>query len=344
LSHAVSVTAASPHKGCCAPQRTDPANATGASVQADTHADAHACSAPPSTGVPDIALIALQGATFTMGSDAAEGFAGDAEGPSRRVTVRGFRISPTVITNRAFAAFVRATRYVTDAERQGSSFVFHLQVLPPLRDTSGAPPGLPWWRVVEHACWQRPEGPGSHVHDRPDHPVVHVSWHDAQAYCAWAGGRLPSEAEWEYAARGGLEGKRYAWGDVLAPEGQARCNIWRGDFPNAPEPGWEQPGPVRADAFAPNGFGLYNVCGNVWEWCSDVFRAGHVDHANGDASTGSHEQVQRAMRGGSFLCHDSYCNRYRVAARSSNSAGSAASNISFRLAVGLDASVDEDRS
>jgi len=274
-----------------------------------------------------MSLIRLEPATFTMGSDAAEGFIADAEGPSRRVTLGAFGIAPTVVTNRAFAQFVRATRYVTDAERHGSSFVFHLQLPPPLREAAGTPPGLPWWRVVEHAGWQRPEGPGSHVHDRLDHPVVHVSWHDAQAYCAWTGGRLPSEAEWEYAARGGLEGKRYAWGDELTRDGQARCNIWHGEFPNAPEPGWE-PGPMRADAFAPNGFGLYNVCGNVWEWCADVFYGAQGDDAAGAASP----EPQRAMRGGSFLCHDSYCNRYRVAARSSNSAGSAASNVSFRLA------------
>jgi len=263
-----------------------------------------------------------------MGSDAADRIEADGEGPLRRVSLGAFRISPTTVTNRAFAGFVRSTRYVTDAERRGRSFVFHLQLAQPLSAQSTAPPGLPWWRDVEHACWQRPEGSGSHVHDRPDHPVVHVSWNDAKVYCAWAGARLPCEAEWEYAARGGLEGMRYAWGDELAPGGVARCNIWRGTFPNAPEAGWK-PGPMPVDAFAPNGFGLHNVCGNVWEWCEDIFRLGDAV----DAAKDRQVHAQRAMRGGSFLCHDSYCNRYRVAARSSASADSAASNISFRLAA-----------
>jgi sulfatase modifying factor 1 len=147
-----------------------------------------------------------------------------------------------------------------------------------------------------------------------DHPVVHVSWHDAMAYCAWAGTRLPSEPEWERAARGGLDGRRFAWGDeLLDASGLPRCNVFRGEFPNAPRPGWA-PGPIDAGAGAANGFGLFNVCGNVWEWCADRL-----------------ESERRALRGGSFLCHDSYCNRYRVAARSANTADSSASNIGFRV-------------
>jgi formylglycine-generating enzyme required for sulfatase activity len=142
---------------------------------------------------------------------------------------------------------------------------------------------------------------------------VHVSWHDAQAYCAWAGARLPSEAQWECAARGGLAGKRFAWGDDLMIDGVPRCNVWRGEFPNKPAAGWS-PAPVDARSGEANGFGLFNVCGNVWEWCDDWFVPG-----------------QRAMRGGSFLCHDSYCNRYRVAARGANTPGSTASNIGFRV-------------
>lgn len=259
-------------------------------------------------------LVALPGGEFTMGTDSGEGHAADGEGPARRVRVAPFRIGATTVTNRQFADFVRATRFVTGAETLGESFVFYLQVPETMRASARrVAAGMPWWAVVADACWQRPEGPGSHVRDRPDHPVVHVSWHDARAYCAWAGARLPTEAEWEYAARGGLEGRRYPWGDELEPGGERRCNIWRGDFPDRPAAGWT-PGPVEARAFAANGFGLHQVSGNVWEWCED-------ERASGE----------RAMRGGSFLCHDSYCNRYRVAARGANTPHSAASNVGFRV-------------
>jgi formylglycine-generating enzyme required for sulfatase activity len=252
--------------------------------------------------------------TFAMGNDGADANPGDGEGPVRDVTLAAFRIGATTVTNREFAAFVRATHHVTDAERAGTSFVFYLQLEPLAR--ARAPrvvAAVPWWLPVEHASWQRPEGPGSHIRDRPDHPVVHVSWHDAVAFCAWAGARVPSEAEWERAARGGLARKRFAWGDALCgDDGVPRCNVFRGTFPNAPAPGW-RPRPVAAGAGEPNGFGLFNVCGNVWEWCSDARAKG-----------------ERALRGGSFLCHDAYCNRYRVAARSGNTPDSSASNIGFR--------------
>ena len=171
----------------------------------------------------------------------------------------------------------------TDAERSGSSFVFYLQVPEAARRAARqVASGLPWWLPVDHACWQRPEGPGSHVHARPEHPVVHVSWNDAHAYCAWAGARLPTEAEWEFAARGGREGARFPWGDELDRDGVPRCNVWRGGFPNAPAAGWV-PGPVAADALEANGFGLRNMCGNVWEWCADWFSPTyHTDTAAAD--------------------------------------------------------------
>lgn len=250
-----------------------------------------------------------------MGNDGSDAVPGDGEGPVRTVALGAFEIAATTVTNAEFAAFVRATRHITDAERFGASFVFYLQVPAARRQAAlDVVAGLPWWLPVADASWQRPEGPGSDLLGRDAHPVVHISWHDAQAYCRWAQTRLPSEAQWERAARGGLEGRRFAWGDeLLDAVGRPRCNVFRGAFPNAPAVGW-LPAPVAADAGPANGFGLFNVCGNVWEWCED----GH----GGD---------RRALRGGSYLCHDSYCNRYRVAARSANTADTSASNIGFRV-------------
>ncbi|WP_198952682.1 MULTISPECIES: formylglycine-generating enzyme family protein [unclassified Achromobacter] len=275
----------------------------------------------------------LPGGRFMMGSDDPDGFASDGEGPVRAVLLQPFAIARTAVTNREFTDFVRATQYVTSAERAGASFVFYLQV--PESDRAAirrVPSGLPWWLPVQGACWQRPQGPGSHIHDRLDHPVVHISWFDAQAYCAWAGQRLPSEAQWEYAARGGLAGRKYPWGDELEPGGQVRCNIWRGEFPGRPAPGWH-PGTVAVTAFEPNGHGLYNMAGNVWEWCADWFTPGYhaVTAAADPVHTG--QTGRRSMRGGSFLCHVSYCNRYRVAARNSNTPDSTSSNCGFRVAA-----------
>ncbi|GAA1188922.1 formylglycine-generating enzyme family protein [Kitasatospora gansuensis] len=278
-------------------------------------------------------LLALPGGRFLMGTDDPVGFPADGEGPVREVEVGPFRISPTAVTNAQFGSFVKATGYVTEAERFGFSFVFEGFLASAVAATAQSVAGVPWWRAVPGADWRRPEGPGSTAGDRQNHPVVHVSWHDARAYCAWSGTRLPTEAEWEYAARGGLEQKRYPWGDELTPGGRHMCNIWQGVFPtlNTAADGHRSTAPVKS--FRPNGHGLYNVAGNVWEWCADWFspdfhRTGPHHHPAGPP-----DGTRRVMRGGSHMCHDSYCNRYRVAARSSNTPDSSAGNIGFRVAA-----------
>ncbi|MEJ7932470.1 formylglycine-generating enzyme family protein [Ramlibacter sp. AN1015] len=289
--------------------------------------------APPA---PDrLGLLALPGGRFRMGNAQGDGFAEDGEGPERTVHVSPFAIGRTAVTNEDFRAFVRATGFITDAEQAGFSFVFYLQLDPERRRAQRqVARELPWWLPVEGACWQRPHGPGSSILERLDHPVVHVSWNDAAAYCAWAGARLPTEAEWEYAARGGLDGRRYPWGDTLEPGGEARCNIWRGEFPARPAAGW-RPDTQPADAYAPNGFGLHNTSGNAWEWCADWFSADYHEQTAEADPLQSSPTGRRSMRGGSFLCHASYCNRYRVAARSSNTPASSSSNCGFRIAAAL---------
>jgi sulfatase modifying factor 1 len=278
-----------------------------------------------------LALVPLPGGAFRMGSDGAEGYAQDGEGPSRDVRLSPFSIAATTVTNAQFAAFVRAAGYVTEAEAAGRSFVFWLQVDETRRATlRRVPDDLPWWLDVPDACWQRPQGPGSTIDDRGDHPVVHVSWHDAMAYCAWAGVRLPTEAEWEYAARGDLPGARYPWGDDFGDEGEGLCNTWRGEFPSHPR---MPPGTLPVTSHAPNGRGLYNMAGNVWEWCADWFSPRYHAETSSDNPRGERVSGQRSMRGGSFLCHASYCNRYRVAGRHANTPSSSASHCGFRVAL-----------
>jgi len=280
--------------------------------------------------------VPVPAGSFAMGDAFGEGYPADGELPVHSVTLGAFHIDVTAVTNAAFAAFVADTGYVTEAEQLGLSAVFHLLARAERSDILGAATGTPWWLVVRGADWRHPYGPASVA--PPNHPVVQVTWHDALAYAAWAGKRLPTEAEWEYAARGGLAGARYPWGDELRPRSRWRCNIWQGTFPthNTAEDGFLGTAPVKQ--YAPNGYGLFNVAGNVWEWCADwsaadtyARRAGTpVVDPSGPAEPDA--SGRRVMRGGSFLCHDSYCNRYRVAARSGNTPDSAACNIGFRCA------------
>jgi formylglycine-generating enzyme required for sulfatase activity len=305
---------------------------------APTRPDAHPEPAPrrvaAASGRPRFGgLVALPGGTFRMGTDDPDGFPDDGEGPVREVTVAPYRISATTVTNAQFAAFVRETGFRTDAERYGWSFVFHLLVPPALR-RSGTPVAgpAPWWLGIAGASWQAPEGPGSDVSRRSNHPVVHVSYDDAVAYCEWAGVRLPTEAEWEYAARGGLNQARFPWGEELTPRGQHRCNVWQGTFPthNTEADGYLGTAPVKS--FRPNAFGLYNVSGNVWEWCADRFTVDRTTLPDHDP-IGPAEGATRVIKGGSYLCHDSYCNRYRVGARSNNTPDSSTGNMGFRVAA-----------
>ncbi|WP_416063805.1 formylglycine-generating enzyme family protein [Rhodococcus indonesiensis] len=311
--------------GCCAPPRARSARAPIAEPGRRTRG-------VPGAGGEGGPWVHLDGGKFLMGTVDPTGFRDDGEGPVRSVYVDAFRIGAYAVTNDQFAAFVAATAYVTDAQRYGWSYVFAGFLPARLRRISPRPDQTPWWCGVEGAFWAAPEGPGSEVGNRGHHPVVHVSWNDAQAYCAWAGARLPTEAEWEYAARGGLVQQRYPWGDELAPGGGYRCNIWQGTFPtrNTAEDGYRGTCPV--DAFAPNGFGLYNVAGNVWEWCQDWWGTDHG--ADGCVNPrGPAVGPARVIRGGSYLCHDSYCNRYRVAARTANTADSTTGNTGFRCAA-----------
>jgi formylglycine-generating enzyme required for sulfatase activity len=272
------------------------------------------------------------GGTFVMGSAEPGRFPADGEGPARDVSVSRFEIACHTVTNAQFGEFVRETGYTTDAERFGWSFVFEMFVPPALRQSIGrAAADTPWWIPAPHAYWAQPEGPHSTVLDRLEHPVVHVSWNDAKAYCDWAHAQLPTEAQWEFAARGGLDRKIYPWGDELMSTGRHRCNIWQGQFPaiNTAEDGFA--GTAPANAYEPNGYGLFCTVGNVWEWCEDLFSPDYHRTTSSVDPLSLTPTGSRSLRGGSFLCHDSYCNRYRVAARSSNTPESSASNIGFRV-------------
>ena len=309
---------------CCAPAAAHERAAAALSSQAWSREDSHRDMAD--------SMVSLPGGTFLMGTDYLGGFPGDGEGPVRAVSLSPFQIDKFPVTNTDFAAFVQNTGYRTEAEHFGWSFVFWSHIPEDrfdelVEDTVAA---APWWCKVPGSFWKQPEGPGSSIHERLTHPVVHVSWNDAATYAAWAKKALPTEAQWEYAARGGLEQKLYPWGDELTPNGEHRCNIWQGQFPAQDTADDGYAGTCSVDAFPPNGYDLYSVTGNVWEWCADWFQSSFSSGTMLNDPTGPSDGQSKVMKGGSFLCHASYCNRYRVAARTTNTPDSSASNIGFR--------------
>ncbi len=291
-------------------------------------------------------LIRIEAGSFRMGSDRFY----PEERPVRETHVESFWIAPHTVTNEQFARFVRQTGYVTVAERPldpadypgapsenlvPGSMVFHMTAGPvDLRDYTQ------WWAWVPGASWRHPGGPGTSVDSKPDHPVVHVAYEDAESYARWAGLRLPTEAEWEYAARGGLDGKDFVWGDEPYPNGKFVANTWQGQFPwrSAARRG---PGTMPVGSFAPNGYGLYDMAGNVWEWTSDWFVADRESLQSpccaGDVRERSYDPAQpqfriprKVLKGGSFLCSPSYCLRFRPAARSPQMIDTGMSHVGFR--------------
>ena len=316
----------------------------------------------PSPGDAPPGMAWIPGGEFMMGTD--DRAAAPHEKPAHRVRVDGFWMDETEVTNEQFARFVEETGYLTTAERPVSRQALAAQtsekiaaslpqeafepgsmVFTPTDEAVPLDNHTKWWRWVHGATWRHPEGPDSHIEGREQHPVVHVSWDDAVAYCKWAGKRLPTEAEWEFAARGGLEGARYMWGDEPYSESAPQANIWQGEFPvrNTAADGYERTAPAKS--FSPNGFGLYGMSGNVWEWCHDWYRpdvysaragrarAQAIENPRGPAESYDPAEPQvpkRVHRGGSFLCSDAYCTNYRASGRHGVSPDSGTSHIGFR--------------
>ena len=290
---------------------------------------AGALSKPNARQRPD-RLVRIRGGRIRIGDDQSP-LPQDGEAPSRILTVKPFAIDPLAVTNRWFADFVDDTSYRTDAERFGWSLVFKAFAAAG-SGAVGSPDSPPWWRRIDGACWRHPEGPNSTIVDRGDHPVIHASWNDAVAFAAWAGGRLPSEAEWECAARGTLENSRFPWGDREPDDTTFQpCNIWQGTFPahNAYADGYAATAPVNS--FAPNSVGLFNMAGNTWEWCGDAFRIRSLARAARERNAAARAAGEHVLKGGSYLCHRSYCYRYRIAARTGVSADSSTGHVGFRL-------------
>lgn len=282
-------------------------------------------------------MIKIPAGQYTIGTNDGVGFSGDLEGPQVQVTLEAFEMGATPVTNEEFSAFVAATNYVTESERFGWSFVFDYFIQELDEQYKQTVPNLKWWKGVHGANWRHPEGPGSNIAERLDHPVVHVSRNDAIAYCQWAGLRLPTEAEWEVAAKGGTDYECYPWGEEFLADGQYQCNIWQGNFPveNTLADGYSNTAPVKT--FEPNGYGLYQVVGNVWEWCVNPrgIPLSAFNQLQGNEFWNKLQTIDDepyAIKGGSFLCHDSYCNRYRITARNGNTGMSASNNMGFRCA------------
>lgn len=278
-------------------------------------------------GEPSATLLALPGGWFQMGADDGPHLE-DGEGPQRDVFVDPFSIAATAISIADYSKFVAATGYRTLAERVGNSFVFHAFCD---ADTSyHAPAQAPWWRQVPGACWNAPEGSGSSIEGREDHPVTHIGLEDAVAYCNWSKTRLPTEAEWEYAARGNLVGQPFPWGGLLEQDDRHHSNVWQGEFPhhNSAEDGYAGTAPVTA--FEPNGLGLFNMTGNSWEWVSDRFTTLHSARPIRNPK-GPLNGSRFVAKGGSYLCHASYCARYRTSSRQSLAPDTSTGNLGFRV-------------
>ncbi|MBO9195323.1 formylglycine-generating enzyme family protein [Rhizobium sp. 16-449-1b] len=254
----------------------------------------------------------------------------DGEGPPRTVQIESFRLSTAAVINAEFARFVRETGYVTEAERLGSSYVFY-KFIDGSVPTTGVV-GAEWWRKIDGAHWAAPFGPQRSGAELDDLPVVHVSWQDATDYARWIGGRLPTEAEWEHAARGGLREPIYPWGDEHPTDVFTPCNIWQGDFPRDDLGKDGYAGLAPAISFAPNGYGLHNMSGNCWEWTADAFRIRSIRREAAIANKSAKEQGKKVLKGGSYLCHASYCHRYRIAARMGSTGDSTTGHIGFRVA------------
>ncbi|CAI5767498.1 Hypothetical predicted protein [Podarcis lilfordi] len=277
-------------------------------------------------------MASIPAGVFTMGTDE-PAIQQDGESPARRVHIDHFFMDRYEVSNAEFEKFVNATGYLTEAERFGDSFVFEGVLSEQVKTGIHQAVALaPWWLPVKGANWKHPEGPDSNISNRMDHPVLHVSWNDAVAFCSWAGKRLPTEAEWEYSCRGGLENRLFPWGNKLHPRGRHYANIWQGEFPtsNTGEDGYQGTAPVTS--FPPNGYGLYNIVGNAWEWTSDWWGVRHSADETYNPK-GPPTGTDRVKKGGSYMCHKSYCYRYRCTARSQNTPDSSASNLGFRCAA-----------
>lgn len=303
-------------KSCCSPSRAEPSQ------------KAVVSEVSPKAPFFPVPVRKIPGGRALLGTDTPF-FLDDGEGPLRKKTVKPFMMTETTITNASFAQFVSETAYVTEAERFGWSFVFHSDVPVENGPTQGVL-GTEWWRGVDGANWRTIHGRYTRDAWHLDHPAVHISWNDATAFARWCGGRLPTEAEWEHAARGGLSNPKFPWGETEPDDDKTHpCNIWQGRFPthNTGSDGWKSTAPARS--YEPNGYGLYNMAGNVWEWSADVYRVKSLKKEIKQKLESM--RGYRVLKGGSYLCHKSYCYRYRIAARIGNSPDSTTTHQGFRI-------------